>query len=140
MTPHQATVVAIAGRGVMIEGDPGAGKSSLALALIDRGARLVGDDSVMLEVADGRLLAHPHPATRGLLEVRNLGLLPVEPIAGVPIALVVRLDRDAPRYCEVAEEVHRGGAVLPMVPLSPEGSVLHLKVELALERYGLASD
>lgn len=39
---HQATCVAIGGRGVLIEGLPGSGKSSLALALIDRGAQLVG--------------------------------------------------------------------------------------------------
>ena len=32
----------------MIEGASGAGKSSLALALIDRGAVLIGDDSLML--------------------------------------------------------------------------------------------
>jgi len=40
---HQATAVAINGRAVLIEGPPGAGKSTLALALIDRGAVLVGD-------------------------------------------------------------------------------------------------
>ena len=35
---YQATCVAIGGRAVLIEGEPGSGKSSLALALIDRGA------------------------------------------------------------------------------------------------------
>jgi serine kinase of HPr protein (carbohydrate metabolism regulator) len=39
-----ATTVAIAGRGVMIEGQSGSGKSDLALRLIDRGGRLVSDD------------------------------------------------------------------------------------------------
>ena len=48
MTATLANVscVAIGGRGVLIEGAPGSGKSSLALALIDRGAALVGDDGV----------------------------------------------------------------------------------------------
>ena len=44
----QASAVAINGRALLIEGEPGAGKSSLALALIDRGAQLIGDDGVAL--------------------------------------------------------------------------------------------
>ncbi|HQA17982.1 MAG TPA: serine kinase, partial [Novosphingobium sp.] len=43
---HQATCVAIKGRALLIEGPPGSGKSSMALALIDRGAALIGDDGV----------------------------------------------------------------------------------------------
>ncbi|MFM5886059.1 MAG: HPr kinase/phosphorylase, partial [Novosphingobium sp.] len=50
---HQATAVAIGGRGVLIEGAPGSGKSSLALALIDRGAALIGDDGVALAAVNG---------------------------------------------------------------------------------------
>ncbi|HEY6868656.1 MAG TPA: HPr kinase/phosphatase C-terminal domain-containing protein, partial [Novosphingobium sp.] len=84
---YQATCVAIGGRAVLITGEPGSGKSSLALALIDRGALLVGDDGVALAARAGRLLASPAPATTGLIEVRNVGLL-TRPVArGVPVAL-----------------------------------------------------
>lgn len=55
MIPHQATCIAIGGRALLIEGPPGSGKSSLALSLIDRGAMLIGDDSVLLEARHGRL-------------------------------------------------------------------------------------
>ena len=92
--PHHASCVAIAGRGVLIEGPPGIGKSSLTLALMDRGATLVGDDGVLLRVQDGEVLARPHPNIRGKLEVRNLGLLDFPVVEDVPIALVVRLDTD----------------------------------------------
>jgi chloramphenicol 3-O-phosphotransferase len=37
MIVHQASAVVIDGRALLIEGPPGSGKSSLALALIDRG-------------------------------------------------------------------------------------------------------
>ena len=52
-----ATTVSIGGRGVLIEGVSGAGKSDLALRLIDRGATLVSDDYSFLQRRDGRLFA-----------------------------------------------------------------------------------
>jgi HPr Serine kinase C-terminal domain len=139
MRAHQATAVAIGGRALLIEGQPGSGKSSLALALIDRGAVLIGDDGVMLEAAGGRLLAHPHPETRGLLEVRGLGLLRFEVCEAVPVALALSLDREAPRFIEAAEIAERAGVSLPILRLWPDSPVLHVKAELALERFGLPS-
>nr|WP_214652313.1 HPr kinase/phosphatase C-terminal domain-containing protein [Novosphingobium jiangmenense] len=131
------TCVAIGGRGVLIDGAPGSGKSSLALALIDRGAVLVGDDGVMVEAQGGRLVAAAHPNTSGKLEVRNLGILdfPVSP--PVPVALLVRLDAGAPRFIEQAQDHEVEGVMLPSVALWPESPVLALRAELALSRYGL---
>lgn len=137
MEAHQATCVAIAGKALLIEGPPGSGKSSLALALIDRGAVLVGDDGVVLEPRGGRLLVHPHPNTRGLLEVRNLGLLPFPTLDEAPISLILVLDPAAPRFVETAEIATRAGVTLPLLRLWPDGPALHLKAELALSRFGL---
>ena len=134
---HRASCVAIAGRAILIEGAPGSGKSSLALALIDRGAVLIGDDGVTLKVRGGKLYASPPPNIAGLLEVRNLGLLEFPTVADLPIALVVRLDVAAERFIDAAEQVELGGVALPMVRLWPGGEVLALKVELAVERFGL---
>ena len=138
MIPHQATAVAIGGRALLIEGAPGMGKSSLALALIDRGARLIGDDGVMLAVVDGQLLAYPHPETRGLLEVRNLGVLRYDVCESAAVALVLRLDREAPRFVEAAELTERDGVALPSLRLWPDSPVLAIRAELALEHFGLA--
>lgn len=137
MPARQASCVAIRGRALMIIGAPGTGKSSLALALIDRGAVLIGDDSVILDARDGRLIAHPHPNTRGLIEVRNVGLseMPVCPEA--PVALVLRLDPEAPRFAEAADSVRIAGITLPMLPLWPDSPILAIRAELALQRYGL---
>jgi hypothetical protein len=137
MNPHQATCVAIGGRGLLIEGPPGSGKSSLALALIDRGAVLVGDDGVLLEARKDRLIARPHPNTRGLLEVRNLGLLAFPVCEAAPVALVLVFDAQAPRFIEAPESDARAGIALPLLRLAPDSPVQHLKAELAFERYGL---
>lgn len=127
--------VAIAGRGVLIEGEPGSGKSSLALALIDRGAVLIGDDAVTLEIRDGRPWASPPPNIVGLIEVRNVGLVRL-PTASAPLALVVRLDEAAPRLPEAPEQVERAGFAVPFIALDPESPVLPLRVEFALDSHG----
>ena len=139
---YQASCVAIDGRAVVIEGAPGSGKSSLALALIDRGAKLIGDDAVAFELrldeaGNERLIASPPPNIAGLMEVRNLGLLPFPTDSGVPVALVLRLDRDALRFIETAETVDLAGAVIPLIRLWPDSPVLCLRAEAALKTYGL---
>lgn len=133
--PHQATCVAIGERGVLIEGEPGSGKSSLALALIDRGAILVGDDGVLLEMRDGRLWALPPPHIGGLLEIRNVGLVTF-PATPAPLALVLQLDPEAPRHIEAPDRVTLAGLDLPMVRLWPGSPVLVLRAEWALALHG----
>ncbi|WP_353228847.1 serine kinase [Novosphingobium sp.] len=137
-TAHQASAVAIGGRALMIEGAPGSGKSSLALALIDRGATLIGDDGVILWADGARLLVSPHPRIAGLLEVRNVGLITVPVAAAVPLALVLMFDTDAPRHIDVPELVERAGVAVPMVRLWPDSPVLALRAEIALAQFGKA--
>lgn len=129
---HQATCVAIDGRGLLIEGAPGSGKSSLALALIDRGAVLVGDDGVLLENAGGVLIARPHPRTSGILEVRNLGLLTYPVCDAAAVALVISLDAQAPRLPDNDATCERGEVAVPLVCMTPHDPVLPIKAELAL--------
>jgi serine kinase of HPr protein (carbohydrate metabolism regulator) len=133
--PHQASCVAIGGRGVLIEGPPGSGKSSLALALIDRGATLVGDDGVLLEQREGRLWALPPQSIEGLLEIRNVGLARL-PALPAELVLALRLDLEAPRHIETAEWIDLAGGRLPLVRLWPGSPVLALRAEWALALHG----
>ena len=133
---HQASCVVIGARAILIEGAPGSGKSSLALALIDRGALLVGDDGVWLEPVEGRLWAQPPPHTAGLIEIRNLGLIPMAMAGPAPVALIVALDPQAPRFIDAPEKAERAGHDLPLIRLWPDSPVLALRAEYALRQYG----
>lgn len=136
---HQATCVAISGRAILLEGPPGSGKSTLALKLLDRGAQLVGDDGVALSVCAGRLIASPAPAIAGLLEVRNVGLVEW-PTTEAPVALVLGMSAQAPRFVEQAEPEQRLGVWVPRLLFDPSIPAAAIRVELALERYGLRFD
>lgn len=137
MPARQATCVAVNGRALLIEGPPGSGKSSLALALIDRGAELVGDDGVLVEARGGVLHALPHPNTRGLIEVRNLGLETMPVCEQAPVALALWLDEEAPRFIDRAETLVIRRVPIPLIRLWPHSPVLALRAERALLRYGL---
>jgi len=79
-------------RGVLIEGASGAGKSDLALRALDQGFRLVADDRVVSWVSDGRLYGRAPDTLRGLIEVRGVGVMAVEPVAFCEIGLLARLE------------------------------------------------
>jgi len=85
----------------------------------------------------GQLFARPHPNARGLIEVRNVGLVEMPVVGSVPVALVLALDTEAPRFIDIAESDRRLGITLPLVRLWPDSPVLALRAELALARYGL---
>ena len=87
------SAVAFAGRGVLILGASGSGKSALALRLVGRGAALVADDRVWIERRGGALVARAPEATVGLIEARGFGLLRVASVPEAPLLLAVDLDR-----------------------------------------------
>ncbi len=88
-----ASCVAVEGRGALIRGASGSGKSALALMLMAMGARLVADDQTLVSLADGWPTACATPALAGRIEARGLGILLAEPLAAVRLAAVVDLDR-----------------------------------------------
>lgn len=103
-----ATAIILGDRGVLVCGRSGAGKTTLALALVEmcsargRFARLVSDDQVLLEARGRRLVCRAPESIAGLAEFRGMGpeRVPFEP--GMVVDLVVELvpRGTAPRYCE----------------------------------------
>jgi len=75
-------LVDVYGIGILIIGESGIGKSEAALELIKRGHRLIADDAVDIKEIDGFLYGTCPYITRGMLEVRGMGIIDVSAIYG----------------------------------------------------------
>ena len=87
------------GMGVLIQGPSGVGKSEAALALVERGHRLVADDVVDVRLVDNVLHGSGTRAASHHMEIRGLGIINISYLFGVGaildsknIQLVVRLE------------------------------------------------
>ncbi len=126
-----ATTVAIGGRAVMLLGPSGSGKSDLALRLIDRGAVLVSDDYTHLQRSGDALLASAPSTIAGRIEVRSLGIVPVDHVDSVPVVLAVRLKPASERMPERRAEQFASVSVRTLI-LDPRPASAPLVIEHAL--------
>lgn len=141
-----ATLVALTredgGRGgVLLFGEPGAGKSDVALRLIDNGATLVADDQVDLMFGEGGLWGAAPAKIAGLIEARGIGLLrlPFEPRVKVALAVTLKpggpVERMPARVWYQPPDAFRarGGALrIPHVTLDPREAATPAKIALAI--------
>jgi serine kinase of HPr protein (carbohydrate metabolism regulator) len=132
-----ASTVAKDGRAVVITGPSGSGKSDLALRLLDRGFTLVSDDRTIVRKEGERLLASAPPTIAGKLEVRGIGIVEVERVDNVPVALLVELTSDIQRLPDDSRERPVLGVRLPLINIDAMAASAPSKVALALERMGL---
>lgn len=134
-----ATCVAIDGKGVLLLGVSGAGKSDLALRLIDDGAQLVADDRTLLRAKNGVLHASAPSSIKGLLEIRGIGIVAYPARASVKLALAVMLGAEgvrlpAPRFFSPP----RGLTVttkLPQIALNPHYASTPARIRAALRAF-----
>lgn len=77
------TLVEVYGIGVLIKGDSSVGKSEAALGLIDRGHRLISDDTVKVHLKEGTYLEGCGvELTRHHMEIRGIGIINVANLYG----------------------------------------------------------
>lgn len=132
-----ASAVAIDGRAVLIIGPSGSGKSDLALRLLDRGFMLVSDDQTIVKKDGEKLLALAPPTIAGKLEIRGIGIIDVERVENVPVALLVELTSDIQRLPDDSRERPILGVRLPLITIDAMTASAPSKVALALDRMGL---
>ena len=135
-TVHASTV-ATDGRAVLITGPSGSGKSDLALRLLDRGFTLVSDDQTVVKKDGNRLLATAPPTIAGKLEVRGVGIIEMERLSDIPVALIVELTSDIQRLPDDSRERPVLGVKLPLITIDAMTASAPSKVALALDRMGL---
>lgn len=69
--------VSVHGFGVLLKGNPGVGKSQLALDLIDRGHKFIADDLILFSSKDYSLYGSACDKFNGFLMIRGFGLLDI---------------------------------------------------------------
>lgn len=132
-----ASAVAVDGRAVLITGPSGSGKSDLALRLLDRGFTLVSDDQTIVKKDGEKLLATAPPTIAGKLEIRGIGVIDVERVENVPVALLIELTSDIQRLPDDSRERPILGVKLPLITIDAMTASAPSKVALALDRMGL---
>ena len=132
-----ASTVATDGRAVLITGPSGSGKSDLALRLLDRGFALVSDDQTLVRRVGDQLIASAPSTIAGKLEIRGLGIVDMDHVGDMPVALLVELTSDVERMPDDSRERPLLGVSLPLISIDAMAASAPSKVALALNRMGL---
>lgn len=146
------TFMDIYGVGVLILGESGVGKSESALELVQRGHRLIADDTVSIRRIGAVLNASGPELSRYHMEVRGLGIINIKDLFGVAavrerkdIDLVIQLDpwRNDKNYDRLGLDMRTFkilGAILPFIemPVGP-GRNLSILLEVASRHHLLRS-
>lgn len=138
----------IYGRGIMIMGKSGIGKSELALDLINRGHMLVADDRIDVTRIHTKILCTAPKLLKRMLEIRGIGIVDVTRMFGANAYLnrcqldfvikLVKYDEnvETDRLNPINETTDVLGLELPMltIPIT-EGKSLSVIIEAAVSNY-----
>ena len=114
-------LLSVYGKGVLLLGESGMGKSETALELIRKGHVLVADDRVDVQHIHNNVYGHAPQIIQGLMEIRGIGVIDVEKMFGASalmesskIDLVIRLEpyEANPEFNRVGDEAERFTSIL----------------------------
>lgn len=144
-------LISVLGKGVLITGDSGMGKSEIALELIKRGQILVADDRVDCARIHNEIIGHAPELLEGMLEIRGIGVIDVAKMFGasallnkVKIDFVISLEKfdSSMEYARVGIEEQQTmrilGVEIPKIVLPvKEGRSMAVLVESAVTNFRL---
>lgn len=144
-------LLSIYGKGVMITGESGMGKSETALELIRRGHVLVADDRVDISRIHNTLIGQAPELLKGMLEIRGIGIIDVAKMFGSSstlakneVDLIIHLEKwdDDKEYARVGIEAEQYEEILELkvtkvlIPVR-EGRNIAVLIESAVANYNL---
>lgn len=142
-------LVEVFGIGILIKGDSGIGKSETALDLVQRGHRLVADDSVKISAVDENVLTGTAPELlRFFMEIRGIGIVDIKAMYGTgairyrkTVDLIVYLEEwDEKKYYDRVGDEREYEKILGVdlqkitIPVKP-GRNLAMIIEVAAMNY-----
>ena len=86
-----ASSVDINGKGVVILGKSGAGKSNLAIKLISMGAKLISDDQTHFRLKENKIIISKPETTPNFIEARGIGLIEVPFVVSAKLFCFVKI-------------------------------------------------
>lgn len=141
MILHATAVAAATAQGwraVLLRGPSGSGKSDLALRLMGRGWRLVGDDYVEVWASGPGLFTAPASRIAGVIEARGVGLTAAANLSLARVGLVVDCETSPDRLPELTGEAI-DGVIVPRLSLSAVEASAPQKIIAALAARDMAS-
>lgn len=135
MSNIHASCVSYFGKGILIRGKSGSGKSDLALRLImDKGCMLIGDDRIDVFAKKGKLKAYGIKTIENMLEVRGIGLAHFPSQKSAEVHLVVDLVKDSSNIERLPEheDVELEGIMIPRIKICAFEASAVDKIILAL--------
>ena len=127
-----STSVVIDDNGVLILGDSGSGKSDLALRLIDNGATLISDDISICRKNSNNIYLYCPPEIKGLLEVREIGIITVPFVERIKLRLVVNLKSNNNERFPKDNSYRILGINIPIINIEGKNSSAVAKIKVKL--------
>lgn len=134
-----ATLVSLQNKGILLKGKSGSGKSDLALRLIEnKGAILVADDMVELNIDNNRLIGKSPQNLAGLLEVRGIGIVryPYEKTSTIDLIVDLQNTRENIERMPIMVKDVILGLEINKIDLYAEENSAPDKIVAALRKFG----
>lgn len=147
-------LLSVYGKGVLLTGESGMGKSEIALELIRGGQVLIADDRVDIQKIHNTLIGHAPFLLKGMLEIRGIGIIDVSRMYGAncimdkhQIDIVIKIVSYDPKqeYDRIGGEITNYTKILDIevptiiLPVSP-GRSMRALVESAVTNFILQEE
>ena len=114
-----ASSIDINGKGVVILGKSGTGKSNLAIKLISMGAKLISDDQSLLKLTENKIIISKPETTPNFIEARGIGLIEVPFVVSAKLFCFVKITNLELNRLPNAKNKYCFGKKIKMIEFNP---------------------